>query len=1011
MDNRTRSIETSGLYSLERKVLFGFLFAAIVLVLIGILSYASVVRARGDAHMVAHTHEVLNALSDLAANLNAAESAQRGFLLTGLDEYEHAYNDAEQRAEAEVRNVGELTQDNPTQQTNIRGLAPLVTQRLKLMQSRMALRRQSGLAAVQATMASDPGRELRESVWQRVAAMRNEEDRLLEEREHRAQDSNVATRATIATGAFFALGLMIAALYVVRQGFARGRTAEADLRQAKDSLEARVEERTAELVKSGAALRAGEERLSRIIDSAMDAIITVDEQQRIRMFNPAAEAMFKCPGADAIGTPLERFLPTRFRAAHSQHIRTFGENPVTRRTMGGMTPLRALRSNGEEFPIEASISQVKVDGATFYTAILRDITEATKARETSSKLAAIVESSDDAIISKTLQGVITSWNPGAEKLFGYSTEEAIGQSIFIIVPPGLQKEEESIIARIVRGERISHFETRRVRKDGSELDIAVTLSPLSDNAGRVIGVSTIAHDITASKRAQAELRQQAALLDLAPAVVRDMHNRVVLWTRGAEKLYGYTREQALGKNSHDLLKAEFPLPLPEIEKTLMAEGTWEGELDHTTKQGKHVFVASQWTLHRDAQGKPMTILEVDADLTALKRAEALQMRSQKMEALGTLAGGIAHDFNNILAAINGSASLAMSQVPSEHPVQACLMEIEKAGQRAADVVRRILTFSRPQDQNMQVQALEPVVEEALKLVRATLPAMIQIRKDYAEDLPKARIDVTQIYQVIVNLATNAAHAIGDKSGVIDVKLDAPTISADEVPLYSEVPAGHYVRLRVSDNGSGMDATTLERIFDPFFSTKPTGKGTGLGLSVVHGIVTGHRAVLKVYSEPGKGTTFFIYFPAVSETVAAVAAPERQSSAGRGERILFVDDEGVLLFVGTMTLEQKGYQVTGMPNGDAALRELQANPDGYDVVLTDLSMPGMSGLQLAEQVRKIRPELPVILTSGYISPEDQARADQLGIHAVLTKPVNTKELLSTLGALFEKSTRVNRAPGV
>lgn len=303
---------------------------------------------------------------------------------------------------------------------------------------------------------------------------------------------------------------------------------------------------------------------------------------------------------------------------------------------------------------------------------------------------------------------------------------------------------------------------------------------------------------------------------------------------------------------------------------------------------------------------------------------------------------------------------------------------------------------------MHAQALEPVVEEALKLVRSTLPAMIEIRSAFDADLPKARIDATQIYQVIVNLATNAAHAIGDKRGLIEVKLDARTVREEEVLLYSLVQPGHYVRLSVNDNGCGMDAATVQRIFDPFFSTKPTGKGTGLGLSVVHGIVTAHQGALKVYSELGKGTTFHIYFPAVRDAAAPERAPEGEVATGRGERILFVDDEGVLVFVGTMSLEQNGYKVTGMPHGEAALAELQRNPHEYDAVITDLSMPGLSGLQLAHQIRKLRADIPVILLSGYISPEDQVRADRLRIQAILTKPVHSKELLAALAALFEKS---------
>lgn len=1009
MDNRIHTAPQSGLHSFERKVLLGFAAAIVLLAFLGALSYLGAVRSSEDSRSVIHTQQVRGALSELVSGLSAAESNERGMLLTGQEDYQRNFDSSTQAIDKQLRTLRELVADHPVQQRNLDILIPLVGQDLGLMRSSMELRRSGGLSAVQSSLVSNQNRQIHDSIRETIANMDSEESHLLLDQRHRAEQSNMMMKLTLAAGGLVAICLLIAALLVIRQGFARSRSTELQLRDSKDALEKRVQERSSELLRSGAALLAGEERLSRIIDSAMDAIITVDERQHITMFNPAAEAMFRCPAADAIGTPLDRFLPSRFRAAHSGYVRQFGQNPVTRRTMGGLSPLRGLRSNGEEFPIEASISQVTVDGKKLFTAIVRDITEATKSRESSGHLAAIVESSDDAIISKTLDGKITSWNPAAEKLFGYPAAEAVGKSMMLIVPPDLAEEENEILGRISRGQRIEHFETRRLQKNGNQIDVAATISPLRDNSGKILGASTIARDITEAKRINEEIRQQAGLLDLATAMVRDMQSRIVLWTRGAEELYGYTREQALGRVSHELLKAEFPLPLSDVEKKLLNDGVWEGELEYRTRDGERVFVASHWVLHRDAYGKPARILEVNADITALKRAEALQMRSQKLESLGTLAGGIAHDFNNILAAINGSASLAMSQFPQEHPIQACLMEIEKAGQRAADVVRRILTFSRPKDQNMQAQQLEPVVQEALKLVRATLPAMVDIRTQFSPGLPQARVDATQIYQVIVNLATNAAHAIDDKSGVIEVGLDSPAVSEDEVLLYSEVPAGRYVRLRVSDNGCGMDSATVERIFDPFFSTKPTGKGTGLGLSVVHGIVAAHRGVMKVYSELGKGTTFSIYFPAVvSEAVELAPTPEAQAPAGRGERILFVDDEGVLLFVGTMSLEQNGYVVTGMPNGEAALRELHTNLNGYDAVITDLSMPGMSGLQLAYQIRKFRKDIPVILTSGYISPEDQARAKRVGIYVVLTKPVNTKELLATLSTLFEKRARLNGA---
>jgi PAS domain S-box-containing protein len=595
------------------------------------------------------------------------------------------------------------------------------------MSARIELRRTQGFEAVQASMATSANLSVREAIQALVKSMQGEENRLLAEREASAARSSIAMRTAIVAGSLFTLGLLIIGLIYVAQDFARTRRAEEELRQARSTLEDRVRERTEEALKSGIALRAGEQRMARIIDSAMDAILTVDDQQIITMFNPAAEKMFGCPAADAIGLPLERFLPQRFRKVHAEHISAFGQNGVTRRAMGGFTPLSGLRTNGEEFPIEASISQIEVDGRRLFTAIVRDVTETSKAREISARLAAIVESSDDAIISKDLEGIITSWNPAAERLLGYSAAEAIGKRMLAFLPPDSGDEEQDILRRIANGETIDHLESQRIRKDGKLIDVALTISPLCDHSGSAVGASTIARDITDRKRVEEEIRQQASLLDLAPALVREADNRIILWTRGAEQLYGFSKEQALGKDPDALLQTEFPQPRHEIEKLFQAQGVWEGELAHRTSSGDRVVVASQWLLYRDSKGKHIRTLEVNADITALKRAESLQMRSQKLEALGTLSGGIAHDFNNILSAINGSASLAISQFPPDHPVQACLIEIEKAGYRAADLVRRILSFSRPQDQNVLVQNLDPVVQEALKLARATLPAMIQIR--------------------------------------------------------------------------------------------------------------------------------------------------------------------------------------------------------------------------------------------------------------------------------------------
>ena len=619
-----------------------------------------------------------------------------------------------------------------------------------------------------------------------------------------------------------------------------------------------------------------EARLAAIIGAAMDAVITVNAEQCITMFNPAAETMFGCKASAALGTSLERFIPQRFRPHHSEHIRNFGQTNTTRRKMGRLNSIFGVRSNGQEFPVEASISQTEVDGEKLFTVILRDITD--------------------------------------------------------------------------------------------------------------------------RKRVDEEFRQQAALLDLAPVLVRDTEGRIILWTRGAQQLYGFSKEEALGRSSHELLRTDFPSPLAQITQALHRDGSWEGELHHHTRDGRKVTVASQWVLHYDAAGKPACILEINTDLTELKRAQISQMRSGKLQSLGTLAGGVAHDFNNILSAINGNARMALEDLPPHHPIAQYLTEISKAGARAADLVRRILAFSRPQDEaKCEPTSIQPVVKEALTLVRATLPASIQIEFKSPPELPLVAIDPSQLHQIIVNLATNASHAIGDRPGNITVRLADRAITSDDCLLTSGLHEGRYVCLTISDYGCGIDRATLDRVFDPFFTTKPVGQGTGLGLSVVHGIVNSYDGAISAYSQPGQGTSFLLYFPASegSDPAAASHVLPSPNKATHNESLLFIDDEEPLVLLGTRFLERLGYHVTGHVDAVAAIAEFRANPNRFAAVVTDLSMPRITGFEVARQLLSIRPDIPIVLASGYVRPEDEQQAASIGIRRVLLKPSTVDVLAQTL----------------
>lgn len=319
------------------------------------------------------------------------------------------------------------------------------------------------------------------------------------------------------------------------------------------------------------------------------------------------------------------------------------------------------------------------------------------------------------------------------------------------------------------------------------------------------------------------------------------------------------------------------------------------------------------------------------------------------------------------------------------------MRSKRSAVRAADLVRQILAFSRQESALRRAIDLRPVVAEALRLLRATLPALIEIRSEFAPRLPHVVADPTQIHQIIMNLGVNAAQAIGARSGRIQVRLDPILVSLDSTRRSVALTPGRYLQMQVADDGCGMDEATLERVYDPFFTTKPAGQGAGLGLSVVHGIVRAHEGAISVESAPGAGTTFSLYFPAAPTAAAADSETAPPASRGRGQRILYVDDEDALVFLAERALQRLGYNVTGHVDPKAALEAFRTQPTDFDFVVTDLSMPGMSGADLAGELLRIRPDIPIVLASGYVRPEDVESAHKQGVRDVILKPNSIDDL--------------------
>jgi CheY-like chemotaxis protein len=377
-----------------------------------------------------------------------------------------------------------------------------------------------------------------------------------------------------------------------------------------------------------------------------------------------------------------------------------------------------------------------------------------------------------------------------------------------------------------------------------------------------------------------------------------------------------------------------------------------------------------------------------------------------MESIGTLAGGIAHDFNNILGAILGNAAMALEVLGDEHPVSGHLHEVHKAGVRARALVRQILTFSRREPQELITQSLRPVVEETHRLLRATLPAGAELEVRFAEDAPHVRADATQVQQVLMNLCTNAWHALKDGTGRITIGLDEAVLDAAACQALGGLAPGRYAHLWVHDTGVGMDTATRERIFEPFFTTKPVGQGTGLGLSVAHGIVVAHRGAIAVDSETGRGTTLHLYFPSAAPAALASIEPgaARQGVPGHDERVLYVDDDETMVVMVEQLLQRAGYRVVTYRSADAAMAAVRDHPQAFDFVVTDFNMPEHSGLDLAHEVGRIRPDLPVVISSGYITEELRAQAREAGVRGLLEKENTFEELGPMLARILASPER-------
>jgi PAS domain S-box-containing protein len=782
------------------------------------------------------------------------------------------------------------------------------------------------------------------------------------------------------------------------------------------------------------AARVSARQVQALFEASVDVIGILGADGTFRDVSPSIRELLGYEVSEVVGRSGFDFVHPDDRAALQATFASRLAQP------GDRTPaqFRLRGADGALVDVEATVNVLLDDpDVRGIVTTVRDITGRKQVEaalgESQARLMAFLDNSVVIAWLKDERGRYVNLSENYRRRFGVRLQDWVGKTDFEIWPREVaevfRKNDEQVLA----GNTPIEAEEETRQPDGSRAWWLTSKFCLRDSAGNKF-VGGLGVDITERKKAEAEARASAAALRELNANLERLVTQRTGALRQSEEKY---RELITGMTDGVFVvdvRGSLTFANPALARLLGYEhpGEVEGrsfveflapeKLDEVAAYFRGAMGARQSRgaavfeiIRRDGTqavieiissarlegGRAVGMEGVVRDITEKTRSEAVRARleaqinaMQKMEALGTLAGGIAHDFNNILGAIIGNVELARQDIGPGHPAMESLAEIRKASYRARDLVQRILTFASRQQQPQNVIALRPVVEEVVALLRRTLPAGVELTTVCDADTPTVLADSTQIHQVLMNLCTNAWHALDGGLGRIDIRLDGVTLDAEAASADVSLRPGRFARLSVTDNGSGMDAATIEHVFEPFFTTKPVDQGTGLGLSVVHGIMKGHGGAVTVTSRPEAGTTFCLYFPAaeapkpsaVSEGAAAELLPAPTSL-----HVLYLDDEAPLVLLARRLLKRVGHRVSGYTRAEEALAALRADPGQFDLVVTDLNMPGMSGLKVAREVVRLRPDLPVVLVSGYISEDLRARALEAGVRQLIYKPDMVEEL--------------------
>ncbi len=674
---------------------------------------------------------------------------------------------------------------------------------------------------------------------------------------------------------------------------------------------------------------------------------------------------------------------------------------VHQKALAGLMP-RTLQENAETLKKAAqffaeSIAPFEMTYRGFQESLAR-LHDLNKTLEQSEmKFRSVVQAANDAIISSDSNGNIISWNKGAQTIFGYAEEEVLGRPVTILMPEQYREVHSRQFERLrstgKSWNKGKTLESQGLRKDGREFQVEISLAAWKTEEGTFF--TCILRDITERKKTLEKIREQAALLDKAHDAisVQDLEHRLIYWNKGAQNLYGWTEEEATGKNAIKLLYKKEPSDFIEARNMVIEKGEWKGELRQRTKDDKEIIVESRWSLVNDSENKPKSILIINTDITENKELESQLLRAQRMESIGTLAGGIAHDLNNVLTPIMLSLQLLKGKLPDEES-RRLLNILESNSQRGADLIKQVLSFARGVEGERNPLQIRNHISEIEKVAKETFPRNIEIRTDIQNDLFTISGDATQLHQVIMNLCVNARDAMPD-GGILSITASNFFIDKNYVQMHTEAKVGPYVVIAVSDTGIGIPPGIMDRIFEPFFTTKEFGKGTGLGLSTALAIVKSHGGFINVYSEVGKGTTFRVYLPSIKTEMQNVKEEQLELLIGQGELVLVAEDEDSIREVTVSTLEEYGYNVLTANDGADAVALYAQNKDKIKVVLMDMMMPVMDGHASIRAIRKINPGVKIIAVSGLAEKDKLAKIADTRVHAFLPKPYTAERLLKTI----------------